>query len=285
MEIMMQKKSKRGFTLIELLVVIAIICLLAAILFPAFAQARENARRASCQSNLKQIGLAIMQYTQDYDERYAVNWGAGVSNTDGIIRASDYSSNAGNWISALDPYTKSWQIFHCPSSSIGTGTPGYMSGYAPVGDSDTNYIGNGIIFSSLLPPNALGYTISLPQVLQPGSVVTVSERMLRTRNAYVAPCILNDTSKSTLSPFKMVFLAWNPDDVGREEYWFHDAHFEGSNLLFADGHVKWRQRDSLCSSDFGAYASTAGTGAGLCGAQPKSTRSYITDASELVKLR
>ena len=60
---------KMGFTLIELLVVIAIISILAAILFPAFARARENARRASCQSNLKQIGLGIFQYTQDYDER------------------------------------------------------------------------------------------------------------------------------------------------------------------------------------------------------------------------
>src|SRR5690349_4775228 len=63
---------RSGFTLIELLVVIAIIALLAAILFPVFARARENARRASCQSNLKQIGLGIMQYTQDYDDRLPV---------------------------------------------------------------------------------------------------------------------------------------------------------------------------------------------------------------------
>ena len=63
------QKAKRGFTLIELLVVIAIISILAAILFPVFARARENARRASCQSNMKQAGLAFMQYTQDYDER------------------------------------------------------------------------------------------------------------------------------------------------------------------------------------------------------------------------
>src|SRR5687767_6194063 len=61
---------KSGFTLIELLVVIAIIAILAAILFPVFARARENARRASCQSNLKQVGLGFVQYTQDYDERY-----------------------------------------------------------------------------------------------------------------------------------------------------------------------------------------------------------------------
>ena len=64
------KRSHLGFTLIELLVVIAIIAILAAILFPVFARARENARRASCMSNLKQIGLGLMQYTQDYDEKY-----------------------------------------------------------------------------------------------------------------------------------------------------------------------------------------------------------------------
>ncbi len=66
------KKAKSAFTLIELLVVIAIIAILAAILFPVFARARENARRSSCTSNLKQIGLGIIQYAQDYDEKYPV---------------------------------------------------------------------------------------------------------------------------------------------------------------------------------------------------------------------
>ncbi|MBC8104296.1 MAG: DUF1559 domain-containing protein, partial [Cytophagales bacterium] len=65
----LRKSSRAGFTLIELLVVIAIIAILAAILFPVFARARENARRASCQSNLKQIGLGLIQYSQDYDEK------------------------------------------------------------------------------------------------------------------------------------------------------------------------------------------------------------------------
>jgi prepilin-type N-terminal cleavage/methylation domain-containing protein/prepilin-type processing-associated H-X9-DG protein len=95
------KQSRRtGFTLIELLVVIAIIAILAAILFPVFARARENARRASCQSNLKQVGLGILQYTQDYDERYPLRNNNGVS-----------------WRQRVQPYIKSTQIFVCPSNT------------------------------------------------------------------------------------------------------------------------------------------------------------------------
>ncbi len=95
------KVSKKGFTLIELLVVIAIIAILAAILFPVFARARENARRTSCLSNLKQIGLGIMQYTQDYDEK---------------LPLYSYSGTTlGNWASVSQPYVKSTQLFECPS--------------------------------------------------------------------------------------------------------------------------------------------------------------------------
>ncbi|RYG74336.1 DUF1559 domain-containing protein [bacterium] len=93
--------ARRGFTLIELLVVIAIIAILAAILFPVFGRARENARRSSCQSNLKQIGLGMMQYTQDYDEKFL-----------GQDVANGY-----NYAYILQPYLKSKQIFACPSAA------------------------------------------------------------------------------------------------------------------------------------------------------------------------
>src|SRR6476659_7951599 len=106
--------NKNAFTLIELLVVIAIIAILAAILFPVFARARENARRSSCQSNLKQIGLGLLQYAQDYDERlpfffYGVDGNA----TDPPTVANPRYK----WMDAIYPYVKSEQIFACPSDA------------------------------------------------------------------------------------------------------------------------------------------------------------------------
>ncbi len=99
------EKKVSGFTLIELLVVIAIIAILAAILFPVFARARENARRASCQSNLKQIGLGILQYTQDYDEKYP----SGTTTVGG--------ARGIGWAGQCLPYIKSTQVFVCPSDT------------------------------------------------------------------------------------------------------------------------------------------------------------------------
>jgi prepilin-type N-terminal cleavage/methylation domain-containing protein/prepilin-type processing-associated H-X9-DG protein len=103
---------RNGFTLIELLVVIAIIAILAAILFPVFARARENARRASCQSNLKQIGIATMMYAQDYDGLLAFQgWFGGCTEWNGTPA----------W--QLQPYTKNSQIFICPSKGKGAPDP------------------------------------------------------------------------------------------------------------------------------------------------------------------
>ena len=110
-------KKPQAFTLIELLVVIAIIAILAAILFPVFARARENARRTSCLSNMKQIGLGAIQYAQDYDEKWMIYSGGAAS-----VNPPGYNLPGGvpaTWDLTLQPYIKSTQLLTCPSDSGG----------------------------------------------------------------------------------------------------------------------------------------------------------------------
>lgn len=118
-----------GFTLIELLVVIAIISILAAILFPVFARARENARRSSCLSNLKQMGLSMMMYVQDYDEHLTplYNSNAGITLPDGTTNSTAL------WFHMLYPYMKNTQIMNCPSESTVVWTSGTYTGLIPYG--------------------------------------------------------------------------------------------------------------------------------------------------------
>ena len=114
--------SRRGFTLIELLVVIAIIAILAAILFPVFARAREKARQASCQSNLKQLALGVLMYAQDYDERTCGAYGNS-SNPSGIPRPRGPVTGDTNWWKWPDliyPYINNLQVYICPSAPGGT---------------------------------------------------------------------------------------------------------------------------------------------------------------------
>jgi len=103
-------QTSKAFTLIELLVVIAIIAILAAILFPVFAQAREKARTASCMSNCKQLGLAFLMYVQDYDEHMPFGgWRPASSDPDG--------NGTWDWQNTTMPYVKNAQVYYCPSST------------------------------------------------------------------------------------------------------------------------------------------------------------------------
>jgi prepilin-type N-terminal cleavage/methylation domain-containing protein len=123
-------RSRRAFTLIELLVVIAIIAILAAILFPVFAKAREKARQTACLSNMKQIGLALIQYTQDYDEKFPSGYITGT-----VQPLGNGANGVGmGWAGEVSPYVKSTGVFHCPddptSATQGTTPQAYPVSYA-----------------------------------------------------------------------------------------------------------------------------------------------------------
>jgi prepilin-type N-terminal cleavage/methylation domain-containing protein/prepilin-type processing-associated H-X9-DG protein len=115
----MKKRNNAGFTLIELLVVIAIIAILAAILFPVFAKAREKARDSACLSNLKQIAMALTQYNQDYDEKWPTLkvWGGGPDYATQFASTIGYARLTNGIASSLQPYVKNYNVFFCPSDS------------------------------------------------------------------------------------------------------------------------------------------------------------------------
>ena len=214
---------RKGFTLIELLVVIAIIAILAAILFPAFARARENARRASCQSNLKQIGLGIMQYTQDYDEKYPQS--AAVGAGDGYVHNWSDPAALQNPFRDIQPYVKSWQIFICPST-------------APLGASalrKTNYLHSGVIFGQDTTPFFPAKSMSAVQT--PASIIAVQEYYLNMDYSYARP--LRTDISGGISKFGLLN---SPD---------YKPHFDGTNLLFCDGHVKWKKQVAITPADYG----------------------------------
>jgi len=195
---------RRAFTLIELLVVIAIIAILAAILFPVFARAREKARQASCASNLKQIALAERMYEQDYDGRGSVNH-CGVQ----------VNGRWWEWWSALQPYTKNWNVFRCPSSSINIYN-GVNYGKRGCGDSPLSGENS----------NAMWYgdIVGLPAPAE-----TIQFADWGTGNGH------------RLCPH------WHQGAtyVGYPHAYLHN---DGSNYAFYDGHVKWMKYSSTFSA-------------------------------------
>jgi prepilin-type N-terminal cleavage/methylation domain-containing protein/prepilin-type processing-associated H-X9-DG protein len=214
-------RANRAFTLIELLVVIAIIAILAAILFPVFGRARENARRSSCQSNLKQIGLSFAQYTQDYDERYPT---------------SRFDNNF-VWDRLLQPYMgikagygQSPMVFLCPSDTAPTpdtavyGVGATVRTYAmprPAGDKYgivTNDPGNRAV-SEVVAPSTTLLLVETPGTASYANVYSNT-------SGAVVECAAEPCT--------------NAGNAGQDRYSpGKQLHFDGWNYLFADGHVKW----------------------------------------------
>ena len=192
--------QRKAFTLIEILVVIAIIALLAAILFPVFGRARENARRTSCQSNLKQFSLGWMQYAQDFDERLPMGLRP---NPDGTFASGPQ---------AILPYVKNQQIDICPSDS------------EPL-DVDLN------VHPLIEGTNPGSYGINDKAFKSPILFVLAAQPPQ-------PPILLSEIRSPSKLP--MLYDAVNTLSTGINIQ-VQKRHFEGANVSFADGHVKWEK--------------------------------------------
>ncbi len=209
---MRHSESRRGFTLIELLVVIAIIAILAAILFPVFARAREKARQASCQSNLKQLALAVLMYNQDYDETYAPF--AYVTAT-GFVTAFDM----------LLPYLKNNQILLCPDDKVGRviGTnPIIPSPPAPKCSYAANLADPMIL---AVDPVAPSYVLGDPGAILNGSV----------SYPVMAESSIGYPAQTTLLWDGTANAGFPPTPPAMYPYVVHNGVL---NIAFCDGHVK-----------------------------------------------
>jgi prepilin-type N-terminal cleavage/methylation domain-containing protein/prepilin-type processing-associated H-X9-DG protein len=222
----MTHRRDRGFTLIELLVVIAIIAILAAILFPVFAQAREKARATTCLSNLRQVGLALQMYAQDYDETLQP------TRVD-IGNFADPKAPA-NFLGSIMPYTKNKGIFVCPSSVDANQNPAYK------GSGCTD------ISCSSLQGNAVVMGRSLAVVPNPADIIYLDENHFKWHIAWLRPAEY---------PKKGQFMYWHWNQgsgqgPGRVEQ-YNNVHTDGGNVVYVDGHAKHMKYARLRSSNFG----------------------------------
>jgi prepilin-type N-terminal cleavage/methylation domain-containing protein/prepilin-type processing-associated H-X9-DG protein len=219
------RRTANGFTLIELLVVIAIIAILAAILFPVFARAREKARQSSCLSNVKQITLGAQMYVQDYDEKFPFALASITSRVTGGYFAKYYYGDETRsyypiWIDVIMPYTMNEQIFVCPSKSsdwVGYGYNVYL-GYVGGHPTRSGPLYDGVALSDIEKP---------------------AEHAM----------IIDHQDTDTYSRWAW-YRAWasltRPTSGGWEP-----PHNGGANVGCVDGHAKWFKQEQFMWSQYG----------------------------------
>jgi len=246
----MKRSPSRGFTLIELLVVIAIIAILAAILFPVFAQAREKARQTSCLSNGKQIGTAMMMYVQDYDEKLSPVYTASADGSDWLA-VRQCNNNKGvfqTWVGLIDPYVKNLAVFHCPSA---IGDPPIWAGQYFNTCNVQLWSDLGLNYQYLSP--ALGGNFYQRDGKAQAGINSVAETVLLVDSG-------NEVSK-TAGQFEISFLVDPPDGYTSPNTlgfggWGNDGqlgpygdaearHSKGANVSMCDGHSKFFRIEAL----------------------------------------
>jgi prepilin-type N-terminal cleavage/methylation domain-containing protein/prepilin-type processing-associated H-X9-DG protein len=217
---------RRGFTLIELLVVIAIIAILAAILFPVFARAREKARQASCQSNLKQIGLGMLMYLSDYDETiFEITTSCWAARANGQPKTAESSIGPAP---RLNPYIKNWQIWACPSQGNINCANGSLPHHNVTNDINAGRVpgdfrqGYGYVEDTLVWGRTLStYTVPSETLMSGDATGLIGvQRIVSTK---VMPCNLPGA------------CAGMPNNM-TDDYTRHNG---GGNMAYWDGHVKF----------------------------------------------
>jgi prepilin-type N-terminal cleavage/methylation domain-containing protein/prepilin-type processing-associated H-X9-DG protein len=264
-------QSLKGFTLIELLVVIAIIAILAAILFPVFAQARDKARQSSCASNQKQVGLAMLQYMSDYDGVVPPFRTANRFVWRGVTFGD--ATNARNavtgtfWAAQLQPYMKNYSLYGCPSepetSIIDSNEAGYIQ-FAPAFGINADYLYKTINDARTactsvwdVIPDVAAFPVSDSEIASPASMVALGD-VKQTQT--VTPTGVFGTSfggylpspgaaSPTLRDACGMFanIGWGSNDArdtqntpkGFGAGLFAPRHNSGGNVTFMDGHVKF----------------------------------------------